>query len=159
METQVDLSKIKGVESEGINLDKFHKQVTKIDSAEVIQVPSTFTPFVEGSTEQHQMQWVLKVSSVVLETIGEGADAINFRASELFNLVQDSKGNLIGFPKGDKSNLGKFLRDLRINLDTLDNLAELCTILKTKSATIKSYEKEVEIDGRKNTRTYLKFLY
>ena len=159
MEQQLDLSAIKGVENESIDLEKWHKKTAVIENVEVIQVDSSFTPRIEG-TEEHQKQWVLKVSSKVLETIGEGENKIEFRASELFNLIQDKNGNLIGFPKGEKSNLMKFCKDLRINTKEIENLQQLIEQIKGKEATIKAYEKEFETeDGKKFSRTYLKFLY
>jgi hypothetical protein len=158
-EQQVNLEDIKGVKSEGIDLNKFHKKNVKIESADVIQVPSTYTPFIEGSDKEHLKQWVLKVSSAVLETVGEGEGKIEFRASELFNLLQDEKGNLTGFPAGDKSNLGKFCKDLRVDLTKVENLKILQDYLKGKEATVKAYDKDVEVDGKNFQRTYLKFLY
>lgn len=157
MEKQVNLSEIKGVESEGIDLEKWHKKSVKIESAEPIQVPSNFTP--KNDKGEHMKQWVLKVSSEVVESIGEGEDKIDFRSSELFNLIQDKDGNIKGFPKNDKSNLGKFCADLKIDLNSMENLQQLVDALKEKEATIKTYEKEFEVDGKSFSRTYLKFLY
>lgn len=154
----MDLSKIPGVESESIDLEKFHKKSAKIESVEVKQVKSKYTSLVEGTPEHHK-QWVLQITSVVLETVGEGDNKIEFRASGLINLNQDDQGNLIGFPKGDKSNLGKFCKDLRINLDKLENLQQVVDVIKGKEATVKAYEKEVEKDGKSYTQTYLTFLY
>ena len=158
MEEQVDLTSVKGVKSEGVDLEKFHKTNAKVESVEVIQVPSNYTPLIEG-TEEYQKQWVLKVASGVLESIGEGEKKIDFRASEIFNLIQDEKGKLTGFPTGEKSNLGKFVRDLRIEIESVEDLKQLIEVLVGKDATIKAYEKEVEIDGNKVSRTYLKYLY
>jgi len=158
-ENQLDLTSIKGVKSEGVNLEKFHKQNTKVENVIVEQVPSQYTPLVEGSEKEHQKQWVLKVSSCVLETLGEGEDKIEFRASELFNLMQDKKGNLTGYPEGEKSNLGMFCKDLRIEMKNVKNLQDLMEHIKGKQATVKAYNKEVDIDGKKFPRTYLKFLY
>ena len=157
-EKQIDLSQVKGVESKGIDLEKYHKQPTKISKVEVTQVNSKFTPKNE-ETDEHQKQWVLKLSSDVLESIGEGEDKVEFRASELFNLMQDEKGELVGFPIGEKSNLSKFCKDLRIDLQKIENLQELVDVFKDKDATIKAYPKDVIINGETQTRTYLKFLY
>ncbi len=159
MEEQKDLESVKGVESESVDLDKFHKTNVKVETTEVIQVPSTFTSLVEG-TKEHHKQWVLKVSSTILESIGEGEAKIDFRASELFNLIQDSKGELTGFPKGEKSNLMKFCKDLRISFEEIENLKQLMKAIEEKDATVKAYDKEFETeDGKKFSRTYLKFLY
>jgi hypothetical protein len=158
MEEQIDLSAIKGVESESIDLEKWHKKTTTIENVELVQVPSAYTPLIEG-TEEHQKQWVLKVSSEVLESYGEGEDKIEFRASELFNLVQNKSGGLTGFSKGEKSNLMKFCKDLRIKVDEIENLQQLIDKIKGKKATIKAYDKEFEADGKTFSRTYLKFLY
>ena len=155
---QVDLSTIKGVQSESIDLEKYHKKPTKIVNVEVLQVNSKFTPLIEG-TQEHQKQWVLKLSSEVLESMGDGEDKIDFRASELFNLIQNEKGEVIGFPKGEKSNLGKLCKDLRIDLEKIDNLQQLVDAFKDKEVTIKAYNKEIVIDGNTQSRTYLKFLY
>ncbi|MHA1880869.1 MAG: hypothetical protein ACTSYG_10785 [Candidatus Heimdallarchaeota archaeon] len=157
METQVNLSEIKGIESEGIDLNKWHKKQTKIENVEVVQVPSTFT--AKDEKGEYLKQWVLKVYSEVLESIGEDENKIEFRASELFNLVQDKDGNLKGFPKNERSNLMKFCKDLRIDTNQIENLQQLVDAIKGKEATIKSYDKDFEADGKTSTRTYLKFLY
>lgn len=157
-ENPIDLTQIKGVESETIDLEKHHKKNSKIEIVEVMQVNSKFTPLIQG-TQEHMKQWVLKIASEVLETVGEGEEKVEFRASELFNLIQDDAGNIKGFPKGEKSNLGKLCKDLKINLDNISNLKELMDNFKGKEVTIKSYDKEVVIDGETKTRTYLKFLY
>jgi hypothetical protein len=154
----IDLTKIKGIESENIDLGKYHKKNSKIETAEVIQVNSKFTPLIENSLE-HQKQWVLKLSSGVVETIGDGEEKVDFRASELFNLIQDENGNLKGFPTGEQSNLLKFCKDIKINLSEIENLSELLEKFKGKEVTIKAYDKEVVIDGERKKRTYLKFLY
>lgn len=150
-----DFSQVKGVESQGVDLDKFHKEKTVIELVQVRQVKSNYTPQDEDGN--NLLQWTLQLSSKVLETIEKDKDEdnIEFRASELFNLIQDEKGSITGFPTGEKSNLGKFLRDLKINPTDLD-LNELIEKLKGKEVTIKAYEKEVKNGGK---RTYLKFLY
>ena len=151
MESDLDLTKIGPSEGNSIDLGKYDKKEIEIDNIEVIQVPSKFTPLMEG-VEQHQMQWVLRVVSPILETIGEGEDKIEFRASELFNLVQDKEGNLTGFPTGDGSNLMKFMKDLKIEkADEFENLQQVIEAIKGKKTLIKSYEK--------NDKTYLKFRY
>ena len=157
-QNQVDLTKIKGIESESVDLDKHHKKNSKIEIIELIQVNSKFTSLIAG-TQEHQKQWVLRVASEVLESIGEGEEKREFRASELFNLIQDEEGNLIGFPTGEKSNLSKFCKDLKINLQEVENLQGLMERIKGKEVTIKAYEKEVVVDGKTLLRTYLKFLY
>ena len=153
----LDFEKIKGFESEGVDLNKFDKQSVKIEKVEVTQVLSNFTDFDELGN--HLKQWILKVSSGVLETLGEGDKKIEFRASELLNLMQNEQGNLTGFPTGNKSNLGKFLKDLKIDSKDL-NLKQLIAQINGKSVIIKAYDKEVVgTDGRTNKRTYLKFRY
>jgi len=151
-----DLSKIKPVEGGiSVDLEKYHKKDTKIDLVQVIQVPSNYTELIPN-TEQHYMQWVLKVSGEILETIGEGEDKIEFRASELFNLVQNNKGELTGFPTGEKANLMIFMKDLGIESpEKLESLQKVKEALKEKSAQITSYKKEQ--NGK--TKTYLKFRY
>jgi len=151
-EQQIDLSSIKGIESKNIDLDKYHKTGSEVESVEVIIVPSEYSD--TGS------QWALKVSSKVLESVGTPDAKIDFRASELFNLIQDEEGKLIGFPKSDKSNLAKFLKDLRLDINSISSLQDLITQIKGKKVTIKAYEKEkTQADGSKSSRTYLKFLY
>lgn len=139
----VDVNSLKPIKSEGLNLQKYHKQNIKIEKAEVIQVPSKYTPEVNGINIK---QWVLKVSSVPVASLGEGEDKIEFRASELFNLMQDKEGKLEGFPESTDSNLGKFMKDIG---------AKVPADIVGKSATIKAYDKKVGED----TRTYLKFLF
>lgn len=148
------LEQVKGIEGQSVDLWKFDKTTTKIDKVEVVQVPSQYTPLIEG-TEEHHKQWVLKVESEVLTSIGEGDEKIDFRASELFNLVQNDKGELQGFPKGEGSNLMKFAKDLRIDTTNIDNLKVLIESIKSKDTLVKAYDKEVE----GNKKTYLKFRY
>jgi hypothetical protein len=154
MENQ-NLDNIGPIQSATVDLAKYDKQVTKIEKAEVTQLPSQFTPLIPG-TQQHYMQWVLKVSSVVLESIREGEDKIEFRATEVFNLVQDEKGNLKGFPTGEGAKLMKFLKDLKVpSPDHLKSLKEVIEAVKGKPCVIKTETKEK--DGR--TNTYLRFRY
>ena len=138
---QKSLDDLKPIEQEGVNLESWDKKEVEIEKAEIMQVPSKYVDEEAGG-----MQWVLKVSSKVLETLGEGDDKIEFRASELFNLVQDKKGKLKGYPSAEASNLGKFMKDVKAK-DPKD--------LEGKKAMVKSYQKEY--DG--NSRTYLKFRY
>ena len=155
MESQQDLDKIGPVLSASVDLTKYDKQVTTIEKAETTQLPSQFTPLIPG-TQQHYMQWVLKISSVTLESIREGIDKIEFRATEVFNLIQDEKGNLTGFPTGDGAKLMKFLKDLKIpSPDHLKSLKEVVEAVKGKQVIIKAETKER--DGRINT--YLRFRY
>ena len=156
MQSDLDFSKIVGFKSESVDLNKFDKQSVKIENVEVLQVPSDFTELDEQGN--HHKQWILKVGSVVLETLGEEDKKIEFRASELFNLMQNKKGELIGFPTGDKSNLGKFLKDLKIDPSEM-NLKQLIDAIKGKDILVRSYDKDVLIDGKANKRTYLKFRY
>ena len=154
METQ-DLDKIGPVQSAGVDLAKYDKQVTTIEKAEATQLPSQFTPLIAG-TQQHYMQWVLKVSSVVLESIREGEDKIEFRATEVFNLIQNEKGELKGFPTGEGAKLMKFLKDLKVpSPEHLKSLNEVIAAVKGKQCVIKTETKER--DGR--TNTYLRFRY
>jgi hypothetical protein len=155
MENQQDLDKIGPVMSASVDLTKYDKKVTTIEKAEAIQLPSLFTPLIPG-TQQHIMQWVLKVSSIVLESIREGIDKIEFRATEVFNLIQDEKGNLTGFPTGEGAKLMKFLKDLKIpSPEHLKSLREVIEAIKGKQVVLKAETKER--DGRINT--YLRFRY
>jgi hypothetical protein len=151
----IDYEKVGAIQSAGVDLVKYDKQITTIEKSEALQMPSTFTPFIPG-TQQHYMQWVLKVSSVVLESIREGEDKIEFRATELFNLVQDDKGNLKGFPTGEGAKLMKFMKDLKIpSPEKLKSLKEVMEAVKGKQAVIKADTKSK--DGK--TNTYLRFRY
>jgi hypothetical protein len=150
-----DLDKIGPVQSASVDLAKYDKTLTTIEKAEITQLSSQFTPLIPN-TQQHYMQYVLKVSSVVLESIREGEDKIEFRATEVFNLVQDDKGKLIGFPTGDGAKLMKFLKDLKIpSPEHLKSLQEVINALKGKQVIIKA-ETKIK-DGR--TNTYLRFRY
>lgn len=154
-EEQTDLDKVGPIQSAGVDLVKYDKQITTIEKAETLQMPSSFTPMIPG-TQQHYMQWCLKVSSKVLESIREGEDKIEFRATELFNLVQDDKGNLKGFPTGEGAKLMKFMKDLKVpNPDQLKSLKEVITSMIGKTAVIKADTKTK--DGKSNT--YLRFRY
>jgi len=145
-EVQVNLEEIKPIESSSIDLKKFDKKEVEIESVKVMRVPSKYTDC--------GFQYVLRVSSKVLETLGEGDDAIQFKASELFNLIQDDKGAIIGYPTGEGSNLVQFMKDIGADFRG-SNLKELISGIVGRKALIKTYDKEV--DGR--VRTYLKFRY
>lgn len=139
METQVEkvmnLSDLKPVQGgEGVDLEQFDKKEVVIESAKIVQVNSKYSE--TGS------QWVLKVSSPVLVSIGEGEDKYDFRASELFNLTQDKEGKLIGYPSAEGSNLAKFMADIKAK--TPDEIVG-------KKALIKAFKKE--------EKTFLKFRY
>jgi hypothetical protein len=136
METQkvMDLNELKGVEGISVDLEQFDKKEVEIEKAEIVQVPSEYSDC--------KTQWVLKVSSVILTSIGEGDDKIDFRASELFNLIQDKEGKLKGYPEAEGSNLAKFMKDLKVFKPSE---------LIGKKPLIKSYQK--------NDKTYLKFRY
>ena len=158
-EQQVNLSEIKAVEGGvSIDLNKYDKKSVKIEKVEAIQVPSKFTRLIDETKPElgRIKAWSLKVQSEILETIGEGEDKVDFRASELFNLVQDKDGNLKGFPTGEGSNLMKFMKDLKIKEpEKLKDLQEVSDAIVGKEILIKSYDKDVE----GNNRTYLKFRY
>ena len=145
----VDLTGVKPLESQGVDSWSYDKKEVLIDDAIVMKVNSKYNEL--------GYQWVLKVQSEVLETLKrEGEEDIDFRASELFNLIQDKKGKLIGFPTGDGSNLAKFLKDIGIrDLSIFSNLKEIIEAVKGKKALVKAYDK----DYQGNTRTYLKFRY
>lgn len=139
METQVEkvmnLSELKPVQGgEGVDLEQFDKKEVVIESANIVQVPSKYSE--TGS------QWVLKVSSPVLVSIGEGEEKYDFRASELFNLTQDKEGKLIGYPSAEGSNLYKFMADIK---------AKTPAEIVGKKALIKAFKKE--------DKTFLKFRY
>lgn len=154
---KVDFSKVGPIQGgKSVDLNVYDKKPVKIELVEVTQVPSQYTELIEG-TQQHHFQWVLKVSSEVLETLkSEGDSEILFRASELFNLIQDKKGNLTGFPTGEGSNLMKFCKDLKIkNAEDFKSLQEVIDAIKGKQTLVKTYDKE--IDGR--TKTFMKFRY
>ena len=140
VEKPVDLSELEPIQSgSGIDLSKYHKADVSIESAEVIQVNSDYS--------KTGKQWVLKVSSGVLETYEkEDGTKVDFRASELFNLIQDDDGKLKGYPDSPESNLKKFMADIR---------AEKPSEIVGKKATIKAYDKE----SNGQTKTYLKFIY
>ena len=149
-ENQINLEDIKPVEGVSVDLNKYDKKEVTIENAEVMQVKSKFVETKEG------LQWVLKISSKVLEEFGEGDDLIQFRASELFNLIQDEDGNLKGFPTGEASNLMQFLMDLKIDQPQgLESLRAVVDAVVGAKTLVKSYDKDV--DG--NKRTYLKFRY
>lgn len=130
----MDVGDLEGVEGTSVDLEQFDKKEVELEKAEIIQVPSEYT--------ETKKQWVLKVASVILVSLGEGDDKIDFRASELFNLVQDKDGKLKGYPEAEGSNLYKFMKDLK---------AEKPNELIGKKALVKSYLKK--------DRTYLKFRY
>lgn len=142
-----ELDKLEPIKSEQLNLKIFHNKPTVIVRATVMQVPSRYTPLVEGSTTERVKQWVLKVESDVVSTLKIADKTIEFRASELFNLVQTDQGVLAGYPQEEKSNLAKFMKDIG---------ATKPSDIVGKSATIKAYDRTREGEG---TRTFLKFKY
>ncbi len=153
---QKNFSDIGPSQGSSVDLNKYDKKPVKIEKVSVIQVPSKFTELIEG-TEQHHFQWVLKVESEVLETLErEGEETIEFRASELFNLIQNKKGELEGFPAGEGSNLMIFMKDLKIGLpEKMENLDKVIESIKGKDTLVKTYEKE----KNGNSKTFLKFRY
>lgn len=156
--SKIDASNIKPTEGISIDLKKFDKKEVVIEEIEITSVPSNYTPLI-GESQQHQFQWVLKISSGILETIERGElpeDNIEFRSSELFNLTQDKEGKLIGFPTGEGSNLMKFCNDLGIDKpEESETLQILIDKIKGQKVLIKAYTKSY--DGKE--RTYLKFRY
>jgi len=140
VEKPMNLSDLKPVQgNSSVDLQKFHKTEAEIESAEIIQVNSSYTDC--------ETQWVLKVSSVPLtEVEKEDGTKVEFRASELFNLAQDKNGNLSGYPESPDSNIKKFMKDIK---------AEKPDEIIGKKATVKAYDKE----SNGQTKTYLKFLY
>jgi len=132
---QMSLSDLKPVEGVSVDLKQYDKKEVEIEGAEIIQVKSDYT--------ECKKQWVLKVQSIVLEKLErEDEDDIEFRASELFNLIQDKDGKLEGYPEAEGSNLQKFMAD--INVKKPEEIAG-------KKVLVKAYEK--------NDKTYLKFRY
>jgi len=139
-EKPVNLSELEPIKGgSGVDLDKYHKKEVKIETTTIEQVKSDYS--------ETGKQWVLKVVSEILETYEkEDGIKVDFKASELFNLIQDKEGKLIGYPESPDSNLQKFMADIK---------AKKPDEIKEKKATIKAYKKEK--DGQ--TQTYLKFLY
>lgn len=143
-----NLEDIKPIENQGIDLWKFDKKETKIASAIISQVKSQYT--------ETEFQWVLKVEGEVLEVLKTEEAEISFKASELFNLIQDKSGKLVGYPTGESSNLMKFLKDIGVkDVDKFSSLKELIEEIKGKAVLIKAYDK----DYQGGNRTYLKFRY
>jgi len=143
---KIDIAGLKPIKSgEPVDLKKFHNTQVELETLDVIQVDSNYTPL--GTDGKHIKQWVLKISSPTLLSIGEGESKIDFKASELFNLIQDKEGKLLGYPLNKDSNLVKFMKDVS---------AATPQELKGKKATIKHYEKDT---GDGQTRGYLKFKY
>lgn len=152
-EKQVDLDAVKPIESISIDLNKFDKKETEIAECIVLQVPSKF---IDKEKNPMGLQWSLKVISKTVETVETGDEKIEFVASELFNLVQDEKGELKGFPTGKDSNLMKFMADLRIkDPEKMPSLKEVVKAMIGKKCLIKCYDKT--IDGKK--KTFMKFRY
>ena len=142
----IDINTLKACKSgEPVDLKKFHNTQVPIDKLEVLQVPSSFTP--KGADGKNIPQWVVKISSPILLTIGEDESKIELRASELFNLTQDKEGKLLGYPTNKDSNLVKFMKD---------SGASEPNQLIGKKVTVKHYEREM---GDGQTRGYLKFKY
>lgn len=146
----IRLDELKPIKSEGLDLKQFNNRQTKIERATIVQVPSTFTPLKQGSTTEHLPQWVLKVEGEVVASIGEGEEKMEFRPSELFNLIQDDEGSLKGYPQNEKSNLTKFMSDVG---------AKSPEDIVGKTSIVKAYEKKQIVDGKEYLRTYLKFKY
>lgn len=145
----IDLDNVKPVESAGVDLKKHDKKETVIENAIVIQVPTTFNDLGK--------QWVLKVEGNVVETLDRTEGKIEFRASELFNLIQNDKGELVGFPTGEGSNLMKFLKDIGVeHAEKMAGLGEIVRAMKGHKSLIKAYSKK-STEGQE--RTFLRFRY
>ncbi len=95
---------LKPLASKAIDLSQYEGRRVRIESVEVVRLPSKYSATEDGETD------VLRVQTVPLRTIQdrEGNDA-KLRASELFNLNRDTDGTL-GWPTGPKSKLAGFLR-------------------------------------------------
>lgn len=149
--SEINPDDIKAVENVGVDVRKYDKKETKIEKVSILQVNSSFS--------ETGKQWVLKVEGNAVESIKkpEGDGTIDFRPSELFNLVQNDKGELIGFPTGEGSNLMKFLKDLGVqNAQKFQTLNEVIKSMVGKTALIKTYDKK-SAEGQ--VKTFMKFRY
>jgi hypothetical protein len=105
---KTDVKGLKPIESKGIDLSQFEGQRVKIESVEVIEVPTKFGNSGNGESE------VLKVQSVPVANIQDrDGNDIPVRASELFNLGHNADGEL-GWPTGPKGKLAGFLKRLGV---------------------------------------------
>lgn len=149
---QKNLDSIKPIEATSIDVMKYDKKETTIAKATILSMPSKFHDCGKAD--------VLKIESVPLETLEREFDGekkiIEIRASELFSLTCDDKGEAIGFSTNEGSNLMKFTKDTGIKEpEKYETLKKLVDDLIGKKVLIKAKEKEQE--GR--TRTFLKFRY
>lgn len=153
VEQQSDLDSLKPIETTSIDLSKYDKKEVSIAKVTKVNMPSKFHDCGKAD--------VLKVESEILETVDRmdengNSDPINFRASELFSLTNNDKGEAIGWSTSMESNLMKFAKDVGIKKpDEFDSLPQLISELIGKKVLLKSYTREK--DGR--TQTYLKFRY
>lgn len=103
-----EVGALKPIESQGVDLSQFEGSRVKIETVEVLAVPSKYSRNGNGEAE------VLRVQSVPLATIQdkEGND-VPIPASELFNLTRDENG-VLGWPEGARGKLAKFMKKLSV---------------------------------------------
>jgi hypothetical protein len=109
-----------------IDFDEFEGCKAKIEDVEFREMPSKFVYLkdMNGNTQldaegkpirdPEGKQWVMKVyteSVLDVPAKGDSDNDFDLRASELFNFNRDEEGNTSW---GSKSNLGKFMKKLKI---------------------------------------------
>lgn len=97
----MEVAKLKEVKVGGTDLTEFEGKRAKIEILSVIEVPSQYT-------ETGKMH-CLKVQTDAVTQFERDGENVDIRASELFNLKDDDKGNW-GFSSSPKSKLQKFMR-------------------------------------------------
>lgn len=118
-----DISKLKPLESKGVDLTEFEGARVKIAELKIVEVPSQYT--------DSKKQDCLKVISEAVTEIPLDDGNIEVRATELFNLTRDKETNELGWSKADNASLNKFLKKMKCNSPE-DLIGKLVTI-KTRT--------------------------
>ena len=84
-----------------IDFEAHRLKPAKIESLEVIRIPSKFAKAEDG--KQHK----LKIIGEVVETKEHDGNTIEFKPSALIGMIEDSDGKLLGYPESEESDWAK----------------------------------------------------
>lgn len=113
----VDLTTLPEVKSEFkelIDYESYRLKLNKIESAEVVRIPSKFAVHKDG--KQHK----LRILGTVVEEVEvedpktKEKNTYEFRPSALLGMVEDEDGKLKGFPEAEGSGWGELKKTLNI---------------------------------------------
>lgn len=113
-DTKVDIAVAGKIELPKVDVSKYIGEKTKIVSAE---------------THQGAYGYYVKVEGEVLETIGDGDNAVQLKASAVLGLQEDAKGQ-IGW--GEDTKMDKFLKSMGV--EHFKDLVGKEVIMQTRQA-------------------------